>query len=45
MKVMLYLMDLTLNSNITSRDFLVGAPIDTNRFSILKRNKEFLTGT
>ena len=24
---------------------LVGAPPDTNRFFILKRNKEFLTGT
>ena len=42
---MLYLMDLTLTTNITSRDSLVGAPPDTNRFSILERNKEFLTGT
>ena len=40
---MLYLMDLTLTTNITSRDSLVGAPLDTNRFSILERNKEFLT--
>ena len=38
-------MDLTLTKNITSRDPLVGAPPDTNRFFILKRNKEFLTGT
>ena len=45
MKVMLYLMDLTLTTNITSRDFLVGAPPDTNRFSVLKRKKEFFTGT
>ena len=42
---MLYLMDLTLTTNITSRNSLVGAPPDTNRFSILKRNKEFLTET
>ena len=42
---MLYLMDLTLTTNITSRDSLVGAPPDTNNFSILKLNKEFLTGT
>ena len=42
---MLYLMDLSLTINITSRDSLVGAPPDTNRFSILKRNKKFLTGT
>ena len=41
---MLYLMELTLTTNITSRDSLVGAPPDTNRFLILKRNKEFLTG-
>ena len=33
---MLYLMDLTLTTNITSRDSLGGAPPDTNRFSILK---------
>ena len=44
-KVMLYLMDLTLTTNITSRDSLIGAPPDTNRFPILKQNKEFLTRT
>ena len=38
---MLYLMDLTLTTNITSKDSLVGAPLDTNRFSILERKKEF----
>ena len=38
-------MDLTLTTNITSKDSVVRAPSDTNRFSILKRNKEFLTGT
>ena len=38
-------MDLTLTTNITITDSLVGAPPDTNRFFILKRNKEFLTGT
>ena len=40
---MLYLMDLILITNIKSRDSLIGAPPDTNRFSILKRNKEYLT--
>ena len=42
---MLYLMDLTLTTNITIKDSLVGAPPETNRVSILKRNKEFPTGT
>ena len=42
---MLYVMDLTLTTYITSRDSLVGTPPDTNRFSILKQNKEFPTGT
>ena len=37
---MFYLMDLTLTTNITSRDSLVGDAPDTNRFSVLKRNKE-----
>ena len=38
-------MDLTLTTNITCRDSLVRAPPDTNRFSILKRIKEFISGT
>ena len=40
---MLYLIDLTLTTNITSGDSLVGAPSDTNRFFWPRNTNRVLT--